>query len=104
MVLTGHAKTVSGVAWSCDGKRLATASSDLTARVWTVDQHKEVLRSRIRGVLLITEVDFQGKELELKDHTDSVDGVSWSPTHPDLLATASADKTVRVWDLRGTFI
>ena len=43
----------------------------------------------------------QGKELELKDHTDSVDGVSWSPTHPDLLATASADKTVRVWDLRG---
>ena len=46
---------------------------------------------------------FQGKELELKDHTDSVDGVSWSPTHPDLLATASADKTVRVWDLRGDF-
>ena len=42
VVLTGHAKTVSGVAWSCDGKRLATASSDLTARVWTVDQHKEV--------------------------------------------------------------
>ena len=33
-----------------------------------------------------------------------MDGVSWSPTHPDLLATASADKTVRVWDLRGTLI
>ncbi len=49
-------------------------------------------------------MDVQGKELELKDHTDSVDGVSWSPTHPDLLATASADKTVRVWDLRGTSI
>jgi WD40 repeat protein len=42
VVLTGHAKSVSGVAWSCDGKRLATASSDLTARVWNVDQHKEV--------------------------------------------------------------
>ncbi len=27
---------------------------------------------------MITEVDFQGKELELKDHTDSVDGVSWT--------------------------
>ena len=43
----------------------------------------------------------QGKELELKEHTDSVDGVSWSPTHPDLVATASADKSVRLWDLRG---
>ena len=43
VVLTGHAKTVSGIAWSCDGKRLATVSSDCTIRVWTVDQHKEVL-------------------------------------------------------------
>ena len=26
--------------------------------------------------------------------------MTWHPTHPDLLATASGDKTVRLWDSR----
>ncbi|KAG0009193.1 hypothetical protein BGZ80_002642 [Entomortierella chlamydospora] len=38
--------------------------------------------------------------LELRGHTDSVDQLRWDPTHPDHLATASCDKTVRIWDAR----
>lgn len=30
----------------------------------------------------------------------SVDQLTWHATHPDLLATASGDKTVRIWDTR----
>ena len=36
----------------------------------------------------------------LKGHTDTVDQLCWSPTDPDRLATASGDKTVRIWDAR----
>lgn len=40
------------------------------------------------------------KDIELKGHTDSVDQLCWDPKHPDLIATASGDKTVRLWDAR----
>lgn len=38
--------------------------------------------------------------MELKGHTDSVDQLCWDPKHAELLATASGDKTVRLWDAR----
>jgi THO complex subunit 3 len=33
-------------------------------------------------------------------HSDQVDQVAWHWTNPDLLASASGDKSIRVWDLR----
>lgn len=41
--------------------------------------------------------------IELKGHSDSVDQLCWDPTHSEYLATASADKTVRIWDSRGIY-
>ena len=35
-----------------------------------------------------------------KGHGASVDQLCWNPRNPDLLATASGDKTVRIWDAR----
>lgn len=43
------------------------------------------------------------KDLELKGHTDSVDQLCWDPKHSDLVATASGDKSVRLWDARSKF-
>jgi THO complex subunit 3 len=65
-----------------DGRKLASGSTDKSARVFTVDEHRH------------------GKDVELKGHTDSVDQLTWDPTHADSLATASGDKTVRLWDVR----
>jgi WD40 repeat protein len=64
-----------GVAFSPDGKRLATASLDKTAKVWDVSSGQE--------------------SLTLTGHTDGLRGVSFSPDGKRL-ATASADGTVRV--------
>jgi len=81
--LTGHTKKVHTLAWSCDGKRLASGSVDKNVNVWRFGASSS-------GTL----------DQELKGHTDVVDQLTWDPTHPDLLASASSDKSVRMWDGR----
>lgn len=38
--------------------------------------------------------------MSFRGHTGSVDQLCWHATQPDLLSTASGDKTVRIWDAR----
>ncbi len=49
--------------------------------------------------LLFYEIE-QAQDLILTGHTHSVHQLCWNPTHAEHLATASADKTVRIWDTR----
>ena len=44
----------------------------------------------------------QSHEGNYKSHSGSVDQLCWHPTKRDVFATASADKTMRIWDARGT--
>jgi WD40 repeat protein len=46
LTLRGHSKVVLGVAFSPDGKRLATASGDNTAKVWNAISGQQVLTLR----------------------------------------------------------
>ncbi len=72
-----HTSWVAGVAFSPDGRLLATASNDATARVW----------DPATGNCLRT----------LTGHTHVVYDVAFSP-EAALLATGSGDQTARVWD------
>jgi WD40 repeat protein len=76
LTLRGHSGPVYGVAYSPDGKRLATASSDHTAKVWDAASEQELLT--------------------LRGHSSSVYGVAYSPDGKRL-ATASHDGTVQVY-------
>jgi sugar lactone lactonase YvrE len=77
--LAGHAVDVRCVAFSSDGKRLASGAEDGTVKMWDTGTGQETLT--------------------LKGHTGSVNSVAFSPDGWRL-ASASADHTVRVWDAR----
>jgi WD40 repeat protein len=72
--IAAHNGGVRGIAWSADGKQLASVGNDKVVRLWTE----------------------AGEERRLLGHTGSVTAVSWSP-EPRILATSGADKSIRLW-------
>lgn len=84
----GHVAPITSVAWDESGSRLATGSYDGSAIVWRLGRAR---RGNGGG---------PGSRLErqaIVRHARLVNGVAFSPTG-DLLATASADHTIRLTD------
>jgi WD40 repeat protein len=65
------------VAWSPDGKHIASGSQDSVVQIWNASDGSNA--STYRG------------------HTDAVDSVAWSPDGKRL-ASSSGDKTVQIWN------
>eukprot|EP00198_Chlamydomonas_reinhardtii_P000796 XP_001690131.1 flagellar associated protein [Chlamydomonas reinhardtii] len=84
----GHSQAVLAVAWSPDGTRLASASSDATARVWEA-------RSGVCSLRLEAGAAEGGAE-EHGARQTSVNSVAFSPDGK-LLATGSNSKAVRLY-------
>jgi WD40 repeat protein/DNA-binding SARP family transcriptional activator len=75
-VLTAHTGEVQDIAYSPNGKLLATASIDDTVRIW--DAHT-------------------GRPLRILYHPDPVDAVAFSP-NSKTIATLDYAGTIRIWD------
>src|SRR5215475_13643459 len=76
VTLKGHRSPVTSIAFSSDGKTLATGSEDKTIKLWDVGMRRELAT--------------------LKGHGDKVLSVAFSPDG-NTLGTGSSDRTVRLW-------
>jgi WD40 repeat protein len=78
--IQGHTVSVSSVAFSPDGARIASGSGDNTIRVWDARTGEAVMEP-------------------IQGHTKWVSSVAFSPDGAHIVS-GSSDNTIRVWDAR----
>ncbi|KAI8429979.1 hypothetical protein MSG28_000434 [Choristoneura fumiferana] len=83
----GHTNEVNAIKWDPQGQLLASCSDDMTLKIWSMKQDTCVH--------------------DLQAHSKEIYTIKWSPTGPGtqnpnmnlILASASFDSTVRLWDV-----
>ncbi|HEY3242189.1 MAG TPA: hypothetical protein VGM03_02465, partial [Phycisphaerae bacterium] len=78
-VLRGHSDEIFCIAFSPDGRRIATGARDAVIRIWDGDTFEPLA--------------------ELRGHTSYVWSLAWS-ADGSMLVSGSGDQTVRIWDSR----
>lgn len=81
--LRGNNNRMHTLAWNSTGSHLACGSIDKIVRIWSLHR-----------------IEKNDAATEMKGHSGSVDQLVFHPSDPNRIATASVDKTCRIWDIR----
>jgi WD40 repeat protein len=118
LVFTQHQQTVHAVAWSPDGRLIASGASDRQILTWDLNSQVQVHRKQDAGVHALTwspdsqhlaaasgnQVLFlnaQSAVIEARathTHRATVIALAWSPQQPQMLVSAGLDKLAVVWN------
>ena len=85
------------MAWSPDGKKIASGSGDSTIKIW--DSQSGECQSTLRG----HSRDNMGCTCHLRagddedEYYEAVNSVAWSPDGKQI-ASGSDDETIKIWD------
>jgi WD40 repeat protein len=115
----GHTNRVTTVAWSPDGKYIATGSANNTVRMWDATtgaqvfvyrghqgsvnalawspDGREIASGAADNTVQILETATGKRWFTYRGHSNTVSAVSWSPDGK-FIASGSWDKTVQVWN------
>ncbi|KNB04564.1 hypothetical protein FOXG_06625 [Fusarium oxysporum f. sp. lycopersici 4287] len=116
----GHSGSVNSVAFSNDGKRIASGSYDNTVKVWnmatgaeeqTFEGHsgsvnsvafsndgKRIASGSYDNTVKVWNMATGEEELTLEGHTQSVSSVAFS-NDGKLIASGSVDETIKIWNV-----
>ena len=121
--LEGHGRRVLSVAFSPNGDQLATGSRGRDIKIWdvalgkcirTLEDHERPLNSVVfspdghimasgsRGpIIRLWDTSSYETIQTLEGHSNSVTSLAFSPVVSNVLASASDDNTIKLWDTRG---
>ncbi|MGD1704598.1 eIF2A-related protein [Dapis sp. BLCC M229] len=114
-----HESGVKTVAFSPDGKTIATATDDKTTQLWDTTTGKDITTLNYQNKVIAVAFSADGKTIATRSedkvarlwdaktgnaiatlvHQDGVNAVAFSP-NGKIIATASDDNTVRLWDAK----
>jgi WD40 repeat protein/uncharacterized caspase-like protein len=119
VIQSGHSDTVRAIAFSPNGKTVASASSDKTIRMWEVETGRllrvlDIHRDNVTSIAFspdgktiasgsldktVALCDVKSGRLirSLVDHSDDVNSVAFSPDGKTI-ASGSRDETINLWD------
>lgn len=87
------APSIRNISTSHDNVVCASASADGTVRIWDITNHIHEPRSSTQKSEAILPAGV------VSGHSKGINDIAWSPRTPGLMATASDDKTLRIWDV-----